>query len=207
MRAAFVLGFLAFLALVVFAHAPLLGAGLFAWDYAELFGERSLASLWSTLVSVPLFGLPAPGANALAWRLESLLLLLALAAAARLVLVRVLEPWIGLQPARAAALVAAILLPLHPAAPVACAELAGLPELFALLLALLATALFLRGRQTENDAFTSASLVLLVLASAASAVALLFSAGLASLEYACVRRHRKRALRLRTAATTALVFG
>lgn len=201
------LGFLAFLGLVVFAHAPLLGAGLFAWDYAELFGGRSLASRWSSLVSVPVFGLPATGASALAWRLEVLLLLLGIAAAARSVLVRLLEPWIGPHPARAAALVAAILLPLHPSAPVVTAELAGLGEVFALLLALLSTALFLRGRQTEDDAFTAASLALLVLASAASSVALLFSVGLASLEYACVRRHRKRSLRLRTAATTALVFG
>ncbi len=139
--------------------------------------------------------------------MEALLLLLALAAALRAVLARVLEPWIGLHPARAAGLVAAILLPLHPGAPAATAEFGALSELFGLLFALLSAWFFLRGRQTENDGLTAAALALLLVAGLASPVAPLFAAGLALAEYACVRRHRKRSLRLRTAATTALLFG
>jgi len=41
----------------------------------------------------------------------------------------------------------------------------------------------------------------------ASPVAVLFAGAFACAEYASVRRHRRRSLRLRTAATTALVFG
>jgi len=151
-------------------------------------------------------GLLDPGRVALAWRIESLLILVGVALAARAFLVRLLEPRIGAQGARSAALVAALLLPLHPATPGAIAELAGRGEAAALLIGLVSGALFLRGRQQERDVLTVASFVLLVVAGFASPVAVGLGLGFAAAEFTAVRRHRVRSLRLRTAATTALVF-
>jgi hypothetical protein len=164
--------------------------------------EGALASLVASVAPPPAFG-----AGALAWRLEAWLALLGLALAARAALARVLEPWLGAHPARTSAWIAALLLPLHPATPAALAPLAGRGELVGLALALTAVALFLRGRQAERDGFTLAGLVVFAAAGAFSAVTLGLVPLLAAAEYACVRRHRKRRLRLRTAATTGLVFG
>ncbi len=197
---------LAFVALLLFAHAPLLRAGLFAWDYAEVLGGRSPASPWS-YVAQRTRELPAPGRMTLAWRLEPLLVLVGLGLAVRAFLVRLLEPRIGLHAARAAALVAALLIPLHPAAPAATAEVAGRNEAFGLLLGFAAGALFLRGRQGERDALTAISLVLLVAAGFYSTTAILLALVFAAAEFGSVRRHRRRSLRMRTAVTTALLFG
>ncbi len=204
-RSPLALGALGFVVLALFAHSPILGAGLFAWDYAEILGPS--AGRTPSIVALLSAGLPGPGARALLWRLEPWLLLLGIALAARLALVRLYEPWIGAHPARTAALVGALLLPLHPAVAAATAERASLGELHALLLALASAALFLRGRQQQNEVATIASFALLVLAAAASTVALAFAVALACAEYASVRRHRRRSLRLRTTAVTALVFG
>ena len=134
-------------------------------------------------------------------------MLLGCALAARALLGRLLEPRIGSHPAQAAAWVAAILFPLHPAVPAALAEVASRAELAGLFLALLAGALFLRGRQTEHDGVTALALLCLLLAGLASPVTLVLAPGLALAEFCSVRRHRKRSLRIRTAVTTALVFG
>lgn len=191
--------------LAFFAHSPVLRSGLFAWDYAEILGPPvgRTVSLVARLAS----SLPAPGASALPWRLEPWLVLLAIAFVARLALTRLYEPWLGVHPARAAALVGALLLPLHPAVPAATAERASLGELHGLLLALSSAALFLRGRQLQSEVATLASFGLLVLAAAVSSVALPFVIVMAGAEYLSVRRHRRRSLRLRTAAVTALAFG
>jgi hypothetical protein len=134
------------------------------------------------------------------------LILIGIALALRAVVARWFEPILGAGPARSAALVAALLLPLHPAAPGAVAALAGRGEAVALGLGLSAGALFLRGRQEERDAWTGASFVLLVIAGCASSVAGLLGLLFAAAELTSVRRHRRRSLRLRTAGTTALVF-
>lgn len=195
---------LAFGALLLFAHAPLLRAGLFSWDYAEALAGRWPARAW---LAVHGGRLPAPGGSAPVWRLESLLVLVGLALSARAFLARLLEPRIGSHAARAAALVAALLIPLHPAAPGATAELAARAEGLALLVGLAAGALFLRGRQEERDAFTATGLLLIVVAGFFSGVAILLALLFAVAEFGAVRRHRRRSLRLRTAATTALLFG
>jgi hypothetical protein len=197
----------ALLVLSAFAFAPLLGAGLCSWDYRELLAPgRGLGALW-TGASRALHGLPLPGEGALGFRAEGVLLLLGLAVALFAFLVRLLTPWLGPEGARSAGLASALFLPLHPAAVRGIAELGARGELLALALGFLGAYLFLKGRQLERGTLPAVSLVLMLLAGAASIVAVLVALLLGAAEFSSVRRHRKRGLRLRTAATTSLLFG
>lgn len=134
-------------------------------------------------------------------------MLFGLATALFAFLVRLLTPWLGPEGARSAGLATALFLPLHPQAVRGIAELGARGELLALALGFLAAYLFLKGRQTERGSFTAASLALLLLAGAAASVAVLVALLLGAAEFSSVRRHRRRLLRLRTAATTAVLFG
>jgi hypothetical protein len=192
-----------FAALLAFAHAPLLRTGLFGPDYAEILGRGpGPVSVLRTVL-----GLAPPGAPALPWRAAVLALLLGAAAALRPFLARLLEPRVGAQSARAAAIVAALLVPLHPATTAAPAGIAALPGALALFLALTAAAAFLVARQEERDRALLASAAILALAGWCDPAALVVVAWMGLAEYASVRRHRPRAVRLRTGATTVLVFG
>ncbi|MSR62304.1 MAG: hypothetical protein EXS08_07660 [Planctomycetes bacterium] len=206
LRPATILVLLAFAALVLFAHSPLLRSGFLPADYASVLGAEGALRQWAQASSA-LWGLPRPGASAGAWRLEALALLLLAAAASRAFSSRLLAPWIGEHSAQAAAWVAALLLPLHPAASAAIADLASRGEILGLGLGLSACALFLVGRQDEREGRTAASLLLLLAAGWASSVAPFFALILTAAEYFSVRRHRRRTLRARTAATTLAIFG
>ncbi|HEX6885063.1 MAG TPA: hypothetical protein VF530_16940 [Planctomycetota bacterium] len=196
------------LILVAFAHAPLLAAGLLARDYAALLGRElyplARASAW---LADRVLGLPRPGEGALPLRLAQVASLAGCAAGAWLLLRRLLEPRLGVPAARRAALLAALLFLVHPRTLLASAALGARAELLGLALATWAAALFLVGRQAHADALTSASLVLFLAAGFVAPSGAPLALLVAVAEFACVRRHRKRALRLRTAATTAAVFG
>lgn len=191
------------------AHSPLLRCGLLACDYASLLGPNGgpdLASAWQR-VSLAQWGLPAVGGRAFPFRFEQLLALGVLALALRGCLARALASRIGPQAAGIAASAAALVLPLHPRASELVARLDARAELGGLLFAAISGALFLQGRQEEREGLTIASLVALAVSGLFSAVALPCALLLACAEFACVRRHRRRSLRLRTATTTAAVFG
>jgi len=196
------------LLLVAFAHAPLLAAGLLARDYAVLLGGElhPLARAFGWLADRAL-GLPRPGEGALALRLLQVASLAGCSAGAWLLLRRLLEPRLGAPAARRAALLAALLFLVHPRSVLASSTLGARAELLGLALATWAAALFLVGRQAHADTLTSASLVLFLAAGFVAPSGAPLALLVAVAEFACVRRHRKRALRLRTAATTAAVFG
>lgn len=196
------------LLLVAFAHSPLLRTGLFAWDYAHLSGPASWfpSAAWG-LVSRGLWGLPGPGAEALPWRLESLAALLLLALLAGALVERCLAPWLGSEPARGGALATVFLVALHPLCALGTAALTNRPELGATVLALAASALFLKGRQEEREGLVIVGLGALVLAGLVSRSALGVVSVITIGELLCVRRHRPLRVRIRTAGTTALVFG
>lgn len=196
------------LALLVFAHAPLLGSALLARDYAGILrpAARPVAGAWAW-TSIRMLGIPAPGASATALRFEQLLLLLLLALAASLLVARLFEPRLGAPTASRSGWMSALLLCLHAGVLATSADLGSRADLLGLMLATWAAALFLVGRQTHRDAVTSASLVLFLGAAFASSSGSWLVGLVAVAEFACVRRHRKRSLRLRTAATTLAVFG
>ena len=120
---------------------------------------------------------------------------------------RFLEPWTGDEHARAAGWSAALLLSVHPLAAASVASVAARGELFALAFSGWAIASFLRSRQEKERGFTVLSLVLCALAGACSDVALGVPLLLAGAELLSSRRRRPQRTRLRTAATTFLVYG
>ena len=140
-------------------------------------------------------------------RVENALLLLGAAAVGRLVVRRALAPWTGRDGARASAGAFALLFACHPACVASVARAGGRGDLLALFLGALAAWLFLHGRQDRRPRATTAAGILVVLAGHASAIALLCPPLLAVLELFCTRRQRPLAVRLRTSATTLLVFG
>jgi hypothetical protein len=228
-RSKHVLGALLALLFVGVAHSPLLGAGFVAQDWA------ALAAPAEPGVSPAMEGAqaePAPArdpergplargvlqlardvadaqgaAAAPILRGASLLVYLAcvpfLFAYAR----RLLRPWCGDEQARAAALAASLIFAVHPLAPVAVAAVVAQPELLGLLLALATLATFLAGRQEHSARKTAASLVLALLAGSTAEDALLLPLALCASEFLSANRQRPVRVRLRTAATTLVVFG
>jgi len=196
------------LGLVGFAYAPLLRSGFLGRDYRAVLGDHPsgpLAGAWDA-VSLWAWGLPRPMATAWAWHLESVLLLVGCAGMVALVLPRMLEPWLGPEPARGAAYSAAALLPLHPLAATAVAEAGSRGTIAGAFLGLVAAACFLRGRQEEEEGWVLASFPVLLVAAFSSRVALPMAGLLALAELVAVRRQRRLRLRLRTAATTGALF-
>jgi hypothetical protein len=192
--------------LVLFAHSPVLRAGLLASDYAAALGSRKTWVLGWDSLSTALFGLPAPGTSALAPRLESLCAWGGVAWAVRLLLRRLLEPRLGPTLARSAATSSAFLALVLPAAPLAIAGFGARAELLAQLLALWGVTSFVAGRQEQREGFTAAGVLLVVLAASVSSSVLWLAPLAAGAEFACVRRHRRRGRRLRTALTTLALF-
>jgi hypothetical protein len=140
-------------------------------------------------------------------RLENLLLLLGTAACARLALRRALSTWAGMDGARAAAGACALLLVCHPLCIPAVAAAGARGDLLAAFFCAATAALFLRGRQEKRVPEMAAAAVCALLAGHSSALGLLLPPWLFGLEVFCARRHRPLSVRLRTAATTLLVFG
>ncbi|HEV8114398.1 MAG TPA: hypothetical protein VGR31_16620 [Planctomycetota bacterium] len=140
-------------------------------------------------------------------RFENLLLLLGIAACARLALRRALSPWAGMDGARAAAGACAVLVVCHPLCAAAVASIGARGDLLAAGFSAAAAALFLRGRQDRRPAETVAAGACAVLAGHASAVAWLLPPLLFVLELFSARRNRPLHVRLRTSGTTLVVFG
>ena len=140
-------------------------------------------------------------------RFENLLLLLGTAAFLRLALRRALSPWAGSEGARAAAGAGALLVACHPLCAPAIAAAGARGDLLAACLGAASAALFLRGRQERRVPETVAAGAAALLAGQASAIALLLPPLLAVLELFSARRHRSLSVRLRTSATTFVVFG
>jgi hypothetical protein len=140
-------------------------------------------------------------------RVENLLLLLGTAAFARLALRRALSPWAGTDGARASAGACALLIACHPLCVPAVAAAGARGDLLAACLGAASAALFLRGRQEKLVPETVGAGVLVLLAGHASALALLLPPLFFALELFSARRHRPLKIRLRTSATSLLVFG
>jgi hypothetical protein len=214
--------------------APLAGGDFHALvDAGELIRPSGSASLSATLDRLyavhgaeghPLASLSL-GASALAWssgdgeggrfgpraalasRLESLALLLASAWALGAFVRRLLLPWTGSEQASAAGWAVALLFAVYPLNASALASLTSRGDLLGLALAAAACATFLRSRQEHRHGATVFAGVLAILAGLASEVALGLPPVLAAAELASARRYRPLPVRLRTAATTLVVFG
>ncbi len=224
-RSKHVLGVLLALLLVGVAHSPILGAGFVAQDWAALEpqglsktpaeisgrspGARPLAREVLRVSRALCQVFPAERRAEAAPLLRSLNLLLYLACAPFLFVYarRLLRPWCGDEQARAAALAGTLIFCVHPLAPVVAAAVAAQGELAGALLALSSLALFLAGRQERVLAKTVASLGLCALAGFTAELARLLPLALAASEFLSAHRHRPLRVRLRTAATTIVVFG
>jgi hypothetical protein len=226
-------GALAALLLLAYAYAPVVTAGLAAGEFHTLVDvERILhpatatpvferaGGLWEVhgVSGRPLAGLSLllsrlvqPGvidAGALvALRLENLLWLLAAGAAIGVFTRRLLQPWTGSDQARAAGRATALLIALAPLHGAAVGSVDARGDLVALFFSGAGGALFLQGRQERRHALVLASALALVLAGAASRLALGMPAVLAAAEFSSARRQRAAPTRLRTAGTTCLVSG
>jgi len=219
-----------------YAYLPLLAAGPLGEDFPVLSGSSRLAfssgggRSGSTVVEV--YAAPGAGFRPLAalslglsarlhaepegrWtasavrplRLENLALLGIAAFGLALFVRRGLLPWTGPEQARAAGFAAAVLCIVHPLCVAAVARVASRGDLLALALGAWGLAAFLRGRQRHEERKVGIAAFLCFCAGLASPAALLLPPILAFAEYSSARRHRRRAVRLRTATTTFVVFG
>ena len=143
---------------------------------------------------------------ALALRLENLALLLASAWALGAFVRRLLLPWTGSDQASAAGWALALLFAVYPLNASALASLESRGDLLGLALAAAACATFLKSRQEHRHGSTVFAGVLAILAGLASEVALGLPLVLAAAELASARRYRPLPVRVRTAATTLIVF-
>ena len=216
------------LALAAYVHLPLLdsgflgedlvvlasldeatsGSGLAPWYGVEGTAARPLGAL-SLFLSRALWteGGYWSGEEARWLRLEHLGLLLLAAWGSVGLVRRALRPWVGLDPAKSAGYAGAALVLLHPLTVTSVARVASRGDLALLALGVWAAGLFLGGRQEGRRRRTMAAFALTVVAGFLSPLVLLMPVALAALEYSSTRRHRRRRVRLRTSATTLVVFG
>jgi hypothetical protein len=177
------------LALVVLAHGPILApsVGLLGGDRPELPGLGALTPAVLRRLALAAVVLGALGAGALARR--------------------ALAPWFGDEHARAAGYAGALLCALHPFAGAALASSAGALDALSFALATWASVAFLAGRQARSTGRVALALLPVALAGALTARGAWAPLALALLEFVAAHRHRPLLTRLRTSATTALVFG
>lgn len=142
-----------------------------------------------------------------AMRFENLVLLLLAAVAFGAATRRLITPWTGPEHAEAAAGAVAFLIALHPLAVSAVADPAGRGDLLAAALTGAALVAFLTGRQRRRYRFVLLAALLTAGAGAASGAAWFLAPVLALAELFSARRHRPLRVRVRTAATTLVVFG
>lgn len=210
------------LLLALLAHLPLFRAGFLAEDRAALLRalDEPGAPAAAPDASAPLAraslaassGLRGRSAAAAlsrpaSWRAEHLVLLCVAALGLRAATRRLLLPWTGSEHAGAAGGAAALLLLVHPLAVFAVASLDARGALLALLLGAWAVAAFLRARQDRVRALEALCLALCALAGMADDAALWLPLVLAGAELFSSHRYRPLRVRLRTAATTLVVFG
>ena len=216
------------LALIAYAYSPLLGAGFLGEDHRVWVAVEEVAeagtgrALWACeptaarpLATLSLLASRAlwtedgrwTGAEALAVRLEHLLLILVAAWGLHGLLRRALAPWLGTDPAKAAAHTGSALFLLHPLCVVSVGRVASRGDLVALACGAWAVRAFLSARQERRGAGLVLAGVAAVACAASSEIAWFLPPLVAGLEYLSARRHRPRARRARTAAGTLLAFG
>lgn len=224
----------ALLVFVALAYAPLARAGFVGQDLPLLVhasriawpntGDISLESsaVWPSLATSEIPPLAAAslalssrlwsqagvwGESAAVWlRFENLLLLLLAGWMIGRTVQRALVPWYGSEVARSASWASAMILASHPLCVAAVASPAARGDLLALAFGALSSALFMRARQDRSAARLLAASLCALLAGLSSDLALFLPFVLAVLEFASARRHRSAGSRLRTAATTFVVF-
>lgn len=211
------------LTLLAYAYSPLLGSGFLGPDFATLLSleesaaEPGVARFYAPeacaarpLATLSLHGSRAlwteggrwTGAEALVLRLEHLLLALVAAAGLHGLMRRALTPWLGVDPAKAAAHTGAALFLLHPLLVASVGRVASRGDLIALACGAWAVRTFLAARQerrVEGVLFAAAATLACGLS---SELVLLLPPLLAGLEYLSARRHRPRLRRVRTALAT-----
>ncbi len=215
--------------LVAVAYAPLRDAGFVGADWrilvaasgasgADLLDARTLFELggpggsiltgaW-TAASRQVWGVEGEGAAAaLPYRLENLAMLLAGAAGIALFLRRLLLPWTGSEHARAAAFGALALLAIHPLYTAVVAGLAHRDALLAAAWSAWAAAAFLGGRQERRPVRGVVAGALAIAAGLSGELAYGLPLVLALAELVSAHRYRPRRDRVRTAATTLVVYG
>ena len=216
------------LGLVAYAYSPLLASGLLGEDYAALLSVedatsgsfpsslyepdategRPLATL-SLLLSRALWsdGGLWTSSEALALRLENLLLALLAAWGLHGLMRRAITPWLGIDPAKAAAHTGAALFLLHPVLVVSIGRVASRGDLLALALGAWACRIFLVTRQERRVDGVPLAAAATLACSFSSELVLMLPPLLAGLEYISARRHRPRSRRARTALATFAGFG
>ncbi|MCC6409661.1 MAG: hypothetical protein IT453_21075 [Planctomycetes bacterium] len=170
---------------------------------------------FSTAASVTTFGSDVVAANdgerapdaLLFGRVENLLWYLLASFALARFLRRFFLPWTGSDQAEAAGWAAALFFALSPLSYPLVASLASRGEVLSLALGTSAAAIFLAGRQDYSVRRQGLALALAVGAGLASDLAFFLPPVLAVAEYVSARRQRPRAVRVRTTATTLVVFG
>jgi hypothetical protein len=214
------------IALVAYSYAPILSAGFVGDDLRVLVGLGSGPGDLSGLYAVPETGarplaalslyLSAmlhaasdtwTGSEALALRLENLALLALAAYGLRRLLARAIRPWTGADQADAAGVAAGLLFLVHPLCVATVVRIGSRGDLLAIALGAWAVHSFLRARQERQPAWLVLTGVLAILAGLSSPHAIFLPLALAAVEYVSARRHRVRGVRLRTAGTTALLYG
>jgi len=210
-----------------YAHRPLLGVGFLGDDARTLVEleeaqrEEGDAALWrvDSLHGRPLAawslslsramhqqgGRYTPG-DAGRIRIAGLALLITAALGLRVVVRRGLAPWTGEEHGRAAGFTAAVLLLVHPLSSPSAAHLGDRGDMLALAFGMWAIAVYLYFRQARSRAGLTLAWLLTLCAAASSPMAYGLPVVLAVLELASADRHRRLGRRVRTAATSALVF-
>jgi hypothetical protein len=220
-RAAFCL---ALVVLTALAYAPLFDTGFLGADLATLVdvariawpgeGGLELADLFRVrgLEDAPLSALVLSlacrvltdagrwvGAEAFVLRLLNLALLFGSAWGLTRFVRRALLPWTGTDGARSGGYASALILALHPLCVSVVAAPAGIGDLLGLGLAVAAAATFLTGRQERRHGLVVTGVLCALLCGLASEIAYFLALVVALSEFTSARRHRPRAVRLRTA--------
>lgn len=225
---------LCLLGLVAFAYGPLARAGFLGRDVAHLVdasrlgwpedlereGESTTELLWAEdgerrpLASLSLALSSRLWTERGTWderglvalRAENLGYLCLSAIALALCVRRVLLPWFGSEGAVSAAWAAALVLACHPLCAWAIFHPGARGDLLGVLLGCATAVLFLRGRQDREPAPVVIAAAGAVLCGFASDLAWFLPSALAVLELSSARRYRALHVRLRTSATTFVVF-
>jgi hypothetical protein len=226
--------FTCLIALVAYAYAPLVKAGFLGRDVAPLVaasrlawphdfareGDGTAALLWAQggeqrpLASLSLALSSRLWTERGTWsqtalvaaRAENLIVLCLAAGALALCVRRALVPWLGSDGAGSAAGSCALVLACHPLCVWAVFHPGARGDLWAAMLGCAAAVLFLRGRQEREPAPVVAAAACALLCGFAADLAWFLPAALAALELASARRYRALHVRVRTSATTFVVF-
>lgn len=174
--------------------------------YLAAGGERgSILTGASLAFSRRLWGVSESSATL--YRLENLLLLLALGLGLANFTRRLLIPWTGADHARAAARALPAALFLHPFTVYAVTDLSGRGDLLFLALGSWAAATYLRARQDRKPGRLVAAFLLFVLAHLAGRFGLGLATAIAVAEFASVQRYQLRKRRFTRALTAFGIFG